>query len=104
MVLGEGLIDADGARYAMAGLLPLTTSFARRRLHLGYRALSPRPGSPWSKPLRGHEFHYATVEAEGAADRLFDATDAGGTGLAAMGLRRGPVMGSFAHLICEARP
>ena len=103
MVLGEGLIDADGARHAMSGLLPLTTSFATRRLHLGYRALAPRPGSPWSKPLRGHEFHYATVEAEGAADRLFDATDAGGTGLAAMGLRRGPIMGSFAHLICEAR-
>ncbi len=37
MVLGEGLIDADGGRHAMAGLLPLETSFAERRLHLGYR-------------------------------------------------------------------
>ncbi|MBM3519290.1 MAG: cobyrinic acid a,c-diamide synthase, partial [Alphaproteobacteria bacterium] len=102
MVLGEGLIDATGARHAMAGLLPLTTSFADRRLHLGYRALTPLPGSPWRKPLRGHEFHYATIASEGAADRLFAAQDASGTALPAMGLRRGQVMGSFAHVICEA--
>ncbi len=43
MVLGEGLIDAQGKRHAMAGLLPLTTSFASRKLHLGYRQLSGRP-------------------------------------------------------------
>ncbi len=34
MVLGHGLIDGDGARHEMAGLLPLETSFAARRLHL----------------------------------------------------------------------
>ena len=38
MVLGAGLVDAHGARHGMAGLLPLETSFAERRLHLGYRA------------------------------------------------------------------
>ena len=32
MVLGDALIDADGRRHAMAGLLPLVTSFAERRL------------------------------------------------------------------------
>src|SRR5262249_44216218 len=30
MVLGDGLVDAEGQRHAMAGLLPLETSFARR--------------------------------------------------------------------------
>ena len=38
MVLGEALTDADGRAHRMAGLLPLATSFAERRLHLGYRA------------------------------------------------------------------
>ena len=38
MVLGQGLVDADGARHAMTGLLTHATSFAERRLHLGYRA------------------------------------------------------------------
>ncbi|MFN7104951.1 MAG: cobyrinic acid a,c-diamide synthase, partial [Pseudorhizobium sp.] len=40
MVLGEGLIDAGGERHAMLGLLPLVTSFAARKLHLGYRRLT----------------------------------------------------------------
>ena len=37
MVLGAGLVDPDGEFHAMAALLPLQTSFAERRLHLGYR-------------------------------------------------------------------
>ena len=37
MVLGLGLEDADGGRHAMTGLLDHSTSFARRKLSLGYR-------------------------------------------------------------------
>ena len=33
MTLGTGLVDADGTRHAMAGLLDLETSFATRKLH-----------------------------------------------------------------------
>jgi cobyrinic acid a,c-diamide synthase len=102
MVLGEGLIDADGKRHAMAGLLPLTTSFATPKLHLGYRQLNSLGGAPWAKPLRGHEFHYSSIANEGEADRLFEATDASGFALPPMGLRRGRVMGSYAHVISEA--
>ncbi len=66
MVLGEGLIDADGAHHAMAGLLPLETSFAERRLHLGYRHLRVTDpdtvnGGLGEAEYRGHEFHYATI-------------------------------------------
>ncbi len=104
MVMGETLTDADDQEHAMAGLLPLATSFARRRLQLGYRRLTPAPGAPWSETLNGHEFHYATTLREGDADRLFLAEDAVGDPLPAMGLRRGKVMGSFAHIICERRP
>ena len=102
MVLGEALVDARGTSHAMAGLLPVVTSFANRKLHLGYRQLTPEPGAPWSSPLRGHEFHYSSIVQEGAADRLFSARDAAGRDLAPMGLRRGKVMGSYAHAICEA--
>jgi cobyrinic acid a,c-diamide synthase len=101
MVLGEALIDAKGQSHAMAGLLPLTTSFATRKLHLGYRQLKPL-GGPWTKPLRGHEFHYSSIANEGSADRLFAASDASGQDLGSIGLRRGHVMGSYAHIICEA--
>jgi cobyrinic acid a,c-diamide synthase len=102
MVLGESLTDAEGRSHAMAGLLPLATSFAGRKLHLGYRRLSPLPGAPWVKPLTAHEFHYSTLTAEGAAERLFAAEDAAGTALPPMGLRLGRVMGSYAHVIAEA--
>ena len=34
---GRGIEDAEGRRHAMAGLLQLETSFAKRRLHIGYR-------------------------------------------------------------------
>ncbi|MEO0773375.1 MAG: cobyrinate a,c-diamide synthase, partial [Pseudomonadota bacterium] len=97
MVLGDGLVDADGTRHAMAGLLRLETSFAARRLHLGYRDLTPL-GGVFDGPLKAHEFHYAaTLKADGPA--LFDARDAQGTALPPMGLRDGRVCGSFAHII-----
>jgi len=101
MVLGDDLIDAKGQSHPMAGLLPLTTSFASRKLHLGYRQLTPVVG-PWTKPLRGHEFHYSSIESEDKADRLFKASDATGEDLGLIGLKRGKVMGSYAHVICEA--
>ena len=97
MVLGDGLVDAGGTRHAMAGLLSVETSFESRRLHLGYRHLEPL-GGPFTGPLSGHEFHYATTLRE-VGDPLFRATDAEGTCLPDMGLRRGRVSGSFAHVI-----
>jgi cobyrinic acid a,c-diamide synthase len=99
MVLGETLIDAEGARYEMAGLLPLNTSFARRKLHLGYRTLSDDGALPFSRTLKGHEFHYSTIESQGEAAPLFSATDAQGHTLGPMGMRKGRVMGSYAHII-----
>jgi len=99
MVLGEGLVAADGKRYGMLGFLPLETSFAERKRHLGYRRVTPLDPSFFDGPLMAHEFHYATILSEGAADRLFDTADAAGTRLGPAGLRRGQVAGSFMHLI-----
>ena len=97
MVLGDGLVDAGGHRHPMAGLLALETTFAQRHLHLGYRHLTATTG-PFAGQWRGHEFHYATtLSARGQP--LFTATDAEGTDLPPMGLVRGRVSGSFAHLI-----
>jgi cobyrinic acid a,c-diamide synthase len=99
MVLGNGLTDSGACRHAMAGLLPLETSFAERRLHLGYCDIESLDGVPWPGPLRGHEFHYATVAAEGQGDRLYSVRYSGRSDPVAAGQRRGSVMGSFIHVI-----
>ncbi len=101
MVLGDAIIDAKGLSHAMAGLLPVTTSFASRKLHLGYRQLKPL-NAPWRSNLRGHEFHYSTISAQGSADPLFQASDAAGNDLGPIGQRIGNVMGSYAHIISAA--
>lgn len=106
MALGAGLVGPDGARHRMVGLLPLETSFAERRLHLGYRRIETRTASPLGPAgvrFRGHEFHYATVLTEGPGDPLFRAEDARGERTADCGLVSGTVAGSFLHLIdCAA--
>ncbi|WP_439156535.1 cobyrinate a,c-diamide synthase [Yoonia sp.] len=97
MTLGQTLTDAKGVTHEMAGLLLLATSFATRKLHLGYRSLHATTG-PFEGAWLGHEFHYATtLRAEGTP--LFKARDAEGNALPPAGLVQGRVCGSFAHLI-----
>ena len=103
MVLGTALTDADGVRHPMTGLLGLETSFARRRMHLGYRLAelsSPIPGYAPGARLRGHEFHYSTVLAQPDAP-LAVVRDATGAVIEETGSRRGNVTGTFFHLITE---
>lgn len=102
MVLGETLEDADGRSHEMTGLLGLRTSFAKRRMNLGYRsvvALTENLLGPAGTRYRGHEFHYSTVLDRGADEPLFTVTDANGVLLGQAGSIRGSVSGSFFHLI-----
>src|ERR1700761_9191510 len=101
MTLGAGLVDADGHRHRMIGLLGLETDFANRSLHLGYRTATlktPIPGHTAGSALRGHEFHYARVVTQ-PDQPLADIRDASGTATAETGSRRGHVSGSFFHLV-----
>jgi cobyrinic acid a,c-diamide synthase len=105
MVLGRTLEDADGITHPMAGLLRLDTSFAKRRLHLGYRHATTATATtlgPAGTTLRGHEFHYSSIKAEDTEQPLFHARDARGTDLGTMGTVYGSVMGSFLHIVDRA--
>jgi cobyrinic acid a,c-diamide synthase len=105
MVLGEGLEDQHGVRHRMAGLLGHATSFAKRRLHLGYREATLLADSPIGAAgdiVRGHEFHHASVISNGADDAPFlQVTDAQGRPVTDMGSRRGRVSGTFFHAIAR---
>jgi cobyrinic acid a,c-diamide synthase len=105
MALGASLVDASGESHRMAGLLDVETSFAKRRMTLGYRearlaadcALGARGAA-----LRGHEFHYATIASAGSDDPFAFVTDAYGVAASPQGSRRGLVTGSFFHVIAAA--
>jgi len=101
MVLGEGLVDRDGTRHAMTGLLPTVARIDRPRRVLGYRRLLHGGALPWPPGLNGHEFHYSSAKGSGLPP-LFEALDAEGVRQPPMGAVLGRVMGSYAHVIAGA--
>ncbi|MCY1128355.1 cobyrinate a,c-diamide synthase [Frigidibacter sp. RF13] len=104
MAMGEAIVDKEGVRHRMAGLLGLVTTYEKRRMHLGYRLATleaPMPGYSAGARLRGHEFHYSTILEQ--PDRtLATVLDANGEAVAETGSRRGLATGTFFHLIAEA--
>ncbi|MFV0513224.1 MAG: cobyrinate a,c-diamide synthase [Jhaorihella sp.] len=106
MALGRALIDKDGTRHEMAGLLGLVTSYENRKFHLGYRRAVLKSTAPGYRPgaaLRGHEFHYSTILDQPDAP-LADVFDADGAPVPETGSTRGQVTGTFFHLISEEAP
>lgn len=104
MVLGETLTDAEGHEWPMADLLSVKTSFANRKMTLGYRdatLLTDTPLGQKGAHLRGHEFHYATILDMGSDAPFATVIDAYGSAPAPSGNRRGHVTGSFFHAIAE---
>ncbi len=106
MVLGDSLEDAEGHVHPMAGLLPVETSYAKRKMHLGYRVahlLHDGVLGAAGRRVVGHEFHYASVtRSDTAREAAFAAiTDAEGADLGTAGHRRGHVTGSFFHAIAN---
>ena len=99
MLLGESLTDAEGTAHRMLGFLPVETSFAERKRSLGYRRLRGAAGSPFAGRYTAHEFHYSTVQRQGAGQALFSAEDALGNDLGPAGLADRNVCGSYMHLI-----
>lgn len=100
MVLGRTLEDAAGETHEMTGLLSHATSFARRKLNLGYRRAEFLGPSPFgASVVRGHEFHYASLVDPGTDPPLARLHDAQGADLGLAGGRRGAVSGSFFHAI-----
>lgn len=104
MVLGEALEDAEATTHRMLGLLGHVTSFAQRKMHLGYRQarlLADCPLGSTGKVIRGHEFHYAQTIGAGNDQPLAELADGQGAPLGPSGYRRGHVSGTFFHAIAR---
>ncbi len=104
MVLGAALEDADGVIHPMLGLLAHSTSFAQRKMNLGYREARLLEASvlgPAGGTIRGHEFHYARTVERGSDQPLAELFDGEGRQLGPSGGRRGYVTGTFFHAIAR---
>lgn len=103
MALGAALIDKDGVRHQMAGLLGLVTSYEKRKFNLGYRRAvldAAMPGFAPGTAMRGHEFHYSSILDQPDAP-LAQVYDADGGLVPQTGSRRENVTGTFFHLITK---
>ncbi|RJQ12816.1 MAG: cobyrinate a,c-diamide synthase [Dehalococcoidia bacterium] len=98
MYLGESLTDRDGRPHALVGAVPLRSSMSRARLTLGYRTATARADGPHIKrgqTVRGHEFHWSTLdESPDAETAAYDLAESG----ALDGYARDNVWASYVHL------
>jgi cobyrinic acid a,c-diamide synthase len=98
MYLQHALIDADGRRHRMAGIVPGESTLAGKRLTLGYREVRARRATalaPAGAVLRGHEFHWSVASEPGSEVAAYDVLD--GTGRVE-GYAAGSVLASYVHL------
>lgn len=102
MTLGNSIRDKKGRGHYMLGLLPLKTSFAEPKLHLGYRDVTLNADTALGRKgtkFRAHEFHYCTELEPKSGSELFMATDSTGKDLGGYGSICKNNFGSYIHLI-----
>jgi cobyrinic acid a,c-diamide synthase len=108
MYLTEAIVDLDGRRHAMVGLLP-GTSVMSGRLSLGYRRAQPA-GDCWlleqGETIHGHEFHYSLWEERPAdlAPAYLLRTATGNDDPRPEGARLGKLLASYVHLHFWGKP
>jgi cobyrinic acid a,c-diamide synthase len=113
MYLGQALTTLDGARVAMAGVLPIETAMLGKLKSLGYVQAEAAPGTIWnaegSAPavLRGHEFHYSEIASDRAAAegwRSAYATRRRNEQAGPEGYFKGSVLASYIHIHLASCP
>jgi len=106
ILLCRSVVDRDGIRHDLAGILPAAVTMNRRLAALGYvdveLVASGFLGAPGDR-LRGHEFHYGSLDKDPDWDLAF-APDAPGMRAAGLGWRRGGTTASWVHLHLASRP
>ncbi len=96
--LGRNLTGFDGEAHPMTGLLPAASAMSQSRLSLGYReveALSDGPLLASGQQVRGHEFHWSTLEPPQDDESVYRVVNQGGR---PDGFRAGSVWATFVHV------
>ena len=105
MYLGRSLADFDGNAHPMVGLIPAVSAMSQSRLTLGYReveACSDGPLLRRGQRVRGHEFHWSTLERQPHPDEsVYKVMDQDGR---PDGFRAGSVWASYVHVHLGSNP
>ena len=99
MLLGRSLVDGEGRRHPMAGVVPLDSTLAGSRLTIGYREAEAAHDSlllDSGDRIRGHEFHWSSLEAEPVSEQA--AYTVRDRGPAREGFVDGNTLASYLHL------
>lgn len=100
MYLCDELVDAEGRRFPMCGVLRATARMGRKRRELGYRSVRWLGDPPFGLPrqdARGHEFHWSEVELHAVYPPLYAWSGTGGRSGEA-GVVCGRVRAGYMHL------
>ncbi|MEJ2154614.1 MAG: cobyrinate a,c-diamide synthase [Desulfobacteraceae bacterium] len=108
MYLGEKLI-LDSGDYEMAGVLPIVFGFSKKPQGHGYTIIKVDRDNPYFEAgtlIRGHEFHYSTVEQwQGSEDDMVYAMERGnGIVKSRDGLCRNNVLATYTHIHALGTP
>ena len=105
MYLGRSLTGFDDVAYPMAGLIPAVSAMSQSRLSLGYReveACSDGPLLASGQQVRGHEFHWSTLEQPPRDDEsVYRVVN---QGRRPDGFRAGSVWGTYVHVHLGSAP
>lgn len=97
MYLTKGIVDHDNTFHALVGAFPVQARMHQTRASLGYREVrtnSPSCLGPAGTVMRGHEFHYSTIESMPSdIDRIYAVNN--GT---MEGYRHRKTLGGYMHL------
>ena len=105
MYLGRSLTGFDEVAYPMAGLIPAVSAMSQSRLSLGYREVEARadgPLLPAGQQVRGHEFHWSTLEQPPQDNEsVYRVVNQGGR---PDGFRAGSVWATYVHVHLGSAP
>ncbi|WP_272701036.1 cobyrinate a,c-diamide synthase [Desulfovibrio sp. Fe33] len=109
MLLMNDIITGRG-RYAMTGVYPVRAEMNERFRALGYREIATREATilgPAGTVARGHEFHYSSLQEDGAPDALhpvYSMSGRKGRIDAPEGFVTRNTLGSYVHLHFASNP
>ncbi|CAN5241401.1 cobyrinate a,c-diamide synthase [soil metagenome] len=99
MYLGQSITDAEGHSWPMVGVLDTTTSMLAPKITLGYRIIQ------WDElTLKGHEFHYSTLEERSVQSSVASVTNAKGVPVETKLYRMQNTVASYLHVYWGDKP